>query len=215
MSSQDPPDPIGVGPMCYVSAVLSRSMFRLFGLKTINTGQACMVAWLNSHENQTGESLDPLFCSYNSLPLVLNSLTLCEANVTDCGIDEIGKYYPLFWLQCLLENQTKQYKSALELENNLGPLCAGSPPSPTASSQAALSSVPVISTIISTPTPSPSQSSQSNIILQSASTSATAPLCTSQAATTAAQASSTASTAPSTPPYTSIQTTSTQVGHLS
>jgi hypothetical protein len=55
--------------MCYVSAVLSGFMFCLLELKTMNTGQACMIAWLNDYGSQDGGggTLEDLFCSYNSL----------------------------------------------------------------------------------------------------------------------------------------------------
>jgi hypothetical protein len=119
--------------------------------------------------------------------------------------------HSVFYHQLFLKKQTKQYKFASEFSKNWVSVCVSAAAANSANSTA----TPTISTIISTPTPSPSQASQSNIILQSASTSATAPLSTSQAATTATKTSITASAAPSTPSYTSIQTKLTQVGHLS
>jgi hypothetical protein len=118
--------------------------------------------------------------------------------------------HSVFYHQLFLKKQTKQYKFASEFSKNWVSVCVSAAAANSANSTA----TPTVSTIISTPTPS-SQASQLNIILQSISTSATAPLSTSQAATTPTKTSITASATPSNPSYTSIQTKSTRVGHLS
>jgi hypothetical protein len=83
---------LGVGPECYVSAVLSRSMFRLLELKIAHTGQSCMLDWFDVQDGLTGSPYY-LLCDIGSDGEALASFTWCEGfvSVTDCAIDATSK----------------------------------------------------------------------------------------------------------------------------
>jgi hypothetical protein len=86
---------LGVGPECYVSAVLFRSMCGLLELKAANTRQSCIYSLLLDQEpsNPPYTPYD-LFCSINDGFDVPSDFTICEfeSNVTDCGINDNGKW---------------------------------------------------------------------------------------------------------------------------
>jgi len=84
---------LGVGPECYVSAVVSRSKFHLLDLKIAYTGQNCLFGWL--FEQEDGRSSNPytVFCTDGDGLNGQLTITGCWdwPSVTDCGIDATGK----------------------------------------------------------------------------------------------------------------------------
>jgi hypothetical protein len=83
---------LGVGPECYVSAVLFRSMCGLLELKGANTRQSCIYTLLLAQDpSDPPYPLYDLFCYINDGLDVPGDFTICESNVTDCGINDNGK----------------------------------------------------------------------------------------------------------------------------
>jgi hypothetical protein len=86
---------LGVGPECYVSTVLFRSMAHPLELKIAHTGQNCLFDWLFSHEDGSSSNPYDVFCGPNTIGSGdLISLTGCgsSVNVTDCGgINDLSK----------------------------------------------------------------------------------------------------------------------------